>query len=62
MYVSRIIRVAVALFLQLALLAIPKIASAQTLYGSLTGRVTDGSGASVPNAKIEILNVAQQRS
>src|SRR5258707_72627 len=58
MYVSRIIRVAVALCLQLALLAIPKIAGAQTLYGSLTGDVTDNTGASVPRAKVEILNVA----
>ncbi len=33
-------------------------ASAQTLYGSLTGNVTDSTGASVPNAKVEALNVA----
>ena len=58
MYVSRIIRVAVALLLQLSLLVISQVASAQTLYGSLTGNVTDGSGGSVPNAKVEILNVA----
>ena len=29
---------------------------AQVLYGSLTGNVTDPSGASVPEAKIEALN------
>jgi len=52
MYVSRIICVAIAF------LAISHVASAQTLYGSLTGNVTDGSGASVPKAKVEILNVA----
>ena len=56
MYVSRIIRVAT--LLQFSLLAISQVASAQTLYGSLTGNVTDSSGGSVPNAKIEILNVA----
>ncbi len=30
--------------------------SAQTLYGSLTGNVTDSSGASIPNATIQALN------
>jgi len=58
MYVSRIVRVAAILSLQLSFLAITKVASAQTLYGSLTGNVVDGSGGSVPNAKVEILIVA----
>jgi len=32
-------------------------AHAQTLYGSLTGTITDSTGASVPNAKVEATNV-----
>ncbi|HEY1342829.1 MAG TPA: TonB-dependent receptor [Bryobacteraceae bacterium] len=32
--------------------------NAQTLYGSLTGNVTDPTGASVPGAKVEALNTA----
>jgi hypothetical protein len=34
------------------------IAGAQVLYGSLTGTVTDSSGAAIPNAKISAVNVA----
>ena len=29
----------------------------QTLYGSLTGNVTDGTGAAIPHAKVEVLNM-----
>ncbi|MCC7237874.1 MAG: TonB-dependent receptor [Bryobacterales bacterium] len=36
----------------------PDAARGQVLYGSLTGNVTDPSGAAVPNAKIEALNTA----
>ncbi len=31
---------------------------AQVLYGSLTGNITDASGAAVPNARVEALNTA----
>ncbi|WP_035957734.1 TonB-dependent receptor [Bryobacter aggregatus] len=33
-------------------------AQAQTLYGSLTGNVTDPTDAAVPNSKVETLNIA----
>ena len=36
----------------------PPAIHAQVLYGSLTGNVTDASGAAVPNAKVEALNTA----
>lgn len=42
----------------LAMLGIGVPMSAQVLYGSLTGLVTDQSAAPVPNAKIEAVNVA----
>jgi hypothetical protein len=42
----------------MAVLLGPRPAASQTLYGSLTGVVTDSSGAGVPSAKIEALNVA----
>src|SRR6185369_18017886 len=41
----------------LLLVTLGSPAAAQTLYGSLTGNVTDASGAAVPNAKVEALNV-----
>jgi len=39
-------------------LAVPFTASAQVLYGSLTGNVTDKTSAAVPNAKVEAVNAA----
>src|SRR5215471_6489513 len=39
-----------------ALLSCP--VSAQVLYGSLTGNITDASGAAVPGVKVEALNIA----
>src|SRR5829696_2118616 len=41
-----------------SVLLVPAAASAQVLYGSLVGNVTDPNGAAVPDAKIEITNVA----
>jgi Carboxypeptidase regulatory-like domain len=45
-----------ALSLLLAISAAP--IQAQVLYGSLTGHVVDATGADVPRAKVEALNVA----
>jgi hypothetical protein len=45
-----------ALLLALALLT-PQGVDAQVLYGSLTGNVTDPSGAAVAGAKVEALNI-----
>src|ERR1700676_2279330 len=36
----------------------PSVARGQVLYGSLTGNISDATGAAVPNAKIEALNAA----
>src|SRR5271165_6381415 len=44
--------------LVLTLILTPVTTPAQVLYGSLTGNVTDKSGAGVPNAKVEALNVS----
>ena len=45
------------LLLLFALFA-PGSALAQTLYGTLTGTVTDGTGSVVPNAQVTALNTA----
>jgi hypothetical protein len=39
------------------LMFVPRFLTAQVLYGSLTGTVSDPSGASVPGAKLHIQNV-----
>src|SRR5262245_45218822 len=44
--------------LMLLSLALARFADAQVLYGSLTGNVTDPSGAVVAGAKVEALNTA----
>src|SRR5258707_396704 len=44
------------LFTAAALLAFPHAANAQAVSGSIEGRVTDSSGAVVPNATVTIRN------
>ena len=44
------------LALLLLLAWMPTLASAQVLYGTLVGNVTDQTGAPIPNAKVEALN------
>ncbi len=44
------------LLVVLSLLLAPCVLNAQVLYGSLTGNVTDPSGAAVPEVKVEALN------
>lgn len=39
------------------LVAAPRLAPAQELYGSVVGAIQDGSGARIPGATIEIMNV-----
>lgn len=52
---SRTIAVLIAL-LAISVCLISGTATAQVLYGTLTGNVTDPSGAVVPNVKVEALN------
>ena len=44
------------LALSLLLAWMPALASAQVLYGTLVGNVTDQTGSPIPNAKVEALN------
>ena len=46
-----------ALVIFLLALAVPHAAVAQVLYGSLTGNVTDQTGAVVTGAKVEVVNL-----
>lgn len=53
----RALTLSVVLLSFLVLSAVPPLAIAQTLYGSLTGSITDSTGAVVPNAKVDAFNV-----
>ena len=50
-------RIFTVLSLLLSSFVLPFTAPAQVLYGSLTGNVTDKTGAAVPNAKVEVTNI-----
>src|SRR5215472_8620095 len=54
---TKIGRVSAIACLAVLLWMFPVAAQAQMLYGSLTGNVTDPSGASVPAARVQALNV-----
>ncbi|AMY08214.1 hypothetical protein LuPra_01407 [Luteitalea pratensis] len=49
-------RVLVLALVACASLALPTIAAAQALYGSLTGTVTDNTGASIPGVTVTVTN------
>src|SRR5579864_907527 len=55
--VGKLTHACVALWFAICLLALAPLCSAQVLYGSLTGTVTDPSGAAVLGAKVEAQNV-----
>src|SRR5260370_4074754 len=52
-----LLRIACAVLL-MGLCIFSSAAKAQVLYGVLTGNVTDPSGAAVPDAQVEALNIA----
>src|SRR5260370_9704690 len=56
-----LLRIACAVLL-MGLCIFSSAAKAQVLYGVLTGNVTDPSGAAVPDAQVEALNMATSGS
>jgi hypothetical protein len=55
---GRIISLVACLMVLVGMLAAPRTTQAQVLYGSVTGNVTDPSGAVLPGARVVALNVA----
>ena len=51
-----VIRAAVLPVVLLLALVLPPAVAGQVLYGSLTGTVTDQTGAAVPGAKVDIIS------
>ena len=49
-------RVLLMALIACASLALPTIADAQALYGSITGSVTDNTGASIPGVTVTVTN------
>lgn len=55
---GRFVSLVVCLMFLVGMLAVPRTTQAQVLYGSVTGNVTDPSGAVLPGARVVALNVA----
>ncbi len=54
---GRFVSLPACLMALVGILTTPRTGQAQVLYGSLTGNVTDTSGAAFPGARVEALNV-----
>ncbi len=57
-FTSRRLAVSLACCLVLALALVPRVASAQTIVGRISGTISDASGAVVPGATVTVTNTA----